>query len=145
MTQVSRRILQRDIEQKVAGTFLEAISQVRDKNEVQLFINDLLTPVERIMLAKRFAIAVLLLKGWGYGPIEDLLKVSGDTISRVSLVLKTNVGYKKVVDRLARTEAGRAFWQDVASFAYRLSSPGKVFIDEGVIRHRLGRGKKTLL
>ena len=138
-------MLNKDTERKITETFLEAISQVRDKSEVQLFINDLLTPVERVMLAKRFAIAVLLIKGWGYSSVEDLLKVSNDTISRVSLVLKGNFGYKRVVERLMRTEAGRAFWQDVASLAYRIGAPGRVFVDEGLIRHKLGWKKKTLL
>lgn len=145
MTQISKRVLNKDIEKKITETFLAVISQVRDKSEVQLFINDLLTPVERVMLAKRFAIAVLLIKGWGYGSIEDLLKVSNDTISRVSLVLKGNVGYKEAVERLVRTEAGRAFWRDVASFVYRIGSPGRVFVDEELIRHKLGLRKKSLL
>ena len=145
MPQVSKRILRKEVEEKVAETFLEAISQVRDKGEVQLFINDLLTPVERVMIAKRLAIATLLLKGWDYRSIEDFLKVSGDTIARVSLVLKTNNGYKKIVDRLAETEAVKEFWRDVVSLAYRLGSSKNVFVEEGLIKHKLGLKGKTLL
>lgn len=145
MPQVSKRVLRKEIEEKVTETFLEAISQVRDKAEVQLFINDLLSPVERVMLAKRMAIAVLLLKGWDYRSIDDLLKVSNDTIAKVSLIIKINEGYRKIVDKLSKTEAGREFWKDVASLAYRLSNPRNVFVDEGLIKYKLGLKKKTLL
>lgn len=145
MSQVSRRIVRAEVQEKIIETLLEAIAQLKNKQDIQAFVNDLLTPVERIMIAKRLAIAVLLLKGWSYDATGDLLKVSTDTIARISIILKTNDGYKKTADHLMKTEAGREFWRDVASLAYRLGTPGKTFVDEGLIRHKLGFKKKTLI
>ncbi|OGD85851.1 hypothetical protein A3B51_03270 [Candidatus Curtissbacteria bacterium RIFCSPLOWO2_01_FULL_41_18] len=145
MSRVSKKILNKQIEEQMFETLWEAISQVKDKGDVKLFLNDLLTPVERIMAAKRLAIAILLLRGKDYETIIDLLKVSNETISKVSLILKVNNGYRIAVNKLVRTEAGRQFWRDIESLLYRLGTPGKAFLPEEVIKRQLGHKKKTLV
>lgn len=145
MTQVSRRILHKQVEEQIFETLWEAISQIRNKEEIQLFLNDFLSPTERVMLAKRLAIAILLLKEKDYETIKDLLKVSNETISKISLILKINRGYQTVINKLIRTEAGRQFWQDIESLIYRLSIPGRAFLPEEVIKHKLRHRKKTLI
>lgn len=145
MTQVSRRVLNKQVAEQIFETLWEAISQVRDKQEIQIFLNDLLTPTERIMIAKRLAIAVLLLKQHDYETIKDFLKVSGETISKISLILKMNQGFKLAINKVIKTEAGRQFWQDIENLLYRLSAPGKVFLPEEVIKYKLGHKKKTLV
>jgi len=145
VTQVSRRVLHRQVEEQMFETLLEAISQVRNKNDVQVFLNDLLSPTERIMLAKRLAIAALLLRGEGYETIKNLLKVSNETISKVSIILKLNQGYAKVINKIALTEAGRQFWREIENLLYRFSAPGKVFLPEEVVKYKLGHHKKKTL
>lgn len=145
MSRVSKRILNKQIEQQIFETLWEAISQVKNKGDVKLFLNDLLTPVERIMVAKRLAIAILLLRGKDYETIIDLLKVSNETISKVSLILKINNGYRIAINKIIRTEAGRQFWRDVENLLYRLGTPGKAFLPEEVIKRQLGHKKKTLV
>ncbi len=145
MPQVSKRVVSKQVEEKIIETFLEALSQLRNKKDILLFINDLLYPVERIMLAKRLAIAVLLIKGWNYESINNMVKVSNDTISRVSVAIKTNKGYKIASDKLSQTEAVREFWQDLHRLAYRLGVPGRAFADDYIIKRRLGQKSKTLL
>lgn len=137
--------MDRKIEGQIYETLWEAISQLKDKNDIQIFLNDLLSPVERIVLAKRLAIAVLLLKSTDYETIKNLLKVSGETISKVSIILKMNGGYKLAINKIALTEAGREFWQDIESLIYRLGTPRKAFLPEEVIKYRLGHKKKTLV
>lgn len=145
MPQISRRKLRKDVEDRVAETLLEALSQVRDKKEASLFISDLLTPTERIMVSKRLAIAVLLLKGLSYESVKEILKVSSDTVGRVSLILKLNNGYRTVVDKLARTEGGREFWRDVAKLAHRFAIARDTFVEDEVLDSKLGFRKKTLI
>lgn len=144
MAQISKRYLSWDVQNKISGTLLEAISQVKDKKEAALFVNDLLTPTERVVLAKRLAIAVLLLKGWGYDGIQNFLKVSSDTVGKVSLIVKSNQGYRRVVDKMMRTEAGREFWRDVVKLAHRLGSRNP-FVDEELLDKRYGYNKKKTL
>ncbi|OGD92719.1 hypothetical protein A3C33_02270 [Candidatus Curtissbacteria bacterium RIFCSPHIGHO2_02_FULL_42_58] len=126
-------------------TLWEAISQVRDKDDVQIFLNDLLSPIERVMIAKRLAIAALLLKGNSYETIKDFLKVSTETVAKISLILKMNKGYQLAINKLIRTEAGKQFWQEIENLLYRLSSPGKVFLPEEAVKYKLGHKKKTLV
>ena len=53
MPLVSKRKLQKDIEAKMYETFWEAISKVKSKSEVQGFLSDLLSPVERTIIPKK--------------------------------------------------------------------------------------------
>lgn len=71
MSIVSRRKVSDRIENQINQTFWEAISKLTSKEEVTLFLNDLLSPTEKIVLAKRLAIAVLLSKGYGYESIPE--------------------------------------------------------------------------
>lgn len=145
MSQVSKRVVKAEVQEKIAETLLEAISQLKNKQDIQAFVDDLLTPVERVMISKRLAIAVLLLKGWNYNSIQDFLKVSTDTISKISTILKLNNGYRKTIDNLMKTEAGREFWRDVGSLIHRMGVAKDTFVDEDLIRYKLGFKKKTLL
>lgn len=145
MPQVSKRILSKEIEAKIAETLLEAVSQLRTKSEVADFLQDLLSPVEKIMISKRLAIAVLLLKGWEYPAIKDFLKVSNATVAKISIILKDNVGYKIAVDKVAKTEAGREFWKDVVKMIHRVGTIKDTFIDDEVLNKKFKFKRKTLL
>ena len=145
MTQVSKRKLHPSTEEKIYNTFWEAISQLKSEKEIRLFLNDLLSPTEKTMLAKRLAIAALIMKGYTYDDIKDLLKVSQETIAKVSLSVRANSGYQVAIGKIAKSEAVKEFWQDIGSLVYRMNSPGKVFMAEGAIKHKLGHRKKTLV
>lgn len=144
MTQISKRPISKDIESKIYESFYKAIGLLRE-SEARLFIDDLLTKTERVMLPKRLAIAILLLKGWNYDSIKEILKVTQTTISSVSRTLEFSNGLRKAIENLSKSEAWRSWWQDVESLLYRMSSPGKVFLDEKVIRNKVSIKKKTLI
>ncbi|HLB34923.1 MAG TPA: Trp family transcriptional regulator [Chthoniobacterales bacterium] len=144
MAQISKKYLSEDIQNKISGTLMEAVSQVKGRQDTQLFLNDLLTPTERVVLAKRLAIAVLLIKGWGYLAIQNFLKVSSDTVGKVSQIVKNNRGYRRIVERMLRTEAGRQFWQDVIKLVHRLGTRD-TFVEEELLNKKLGIKKKNLL
>ena len=145
MAQISKKYLSAEVQNRITQTLLEAVSQVRGKEDTSLFLNDLLSPTEKVVLAKRLAIAVLLLKGWGYESIQNFLKVSSDTVGKVSLTVKQNQGYRKIVERMLKTEAGREFWRDIVKLGHRLGTHDK-FLDEGLLDKKFGFDrKKTLL
>jgi len=144
MTQVSRRPLDKDVEGRIYESFYKAIGLLNEK-EARAFINDLLTPTEKIMLPKRLAVAILLAQGWNYDAIRETLKVTQTTVSSVYKTLAFSGGLKLAILKLSKNQAWQKWWQDVESLLYRLSSPAKVFMDEGAIRHKLGLKKKTLV
>lgn len=136
MTQISRRPISKDIETKIYESFYKAIGLLRDQ-EAKLFINDLLTRTEKVMLPKRLAVAILLSKGWSYDSVRETLKVTQTTISNIERILDHSNGLRLAIEKLGKSESWRNWWQDVESLLYRLSSPGKVFMDEELIQKKI--------
>lgn len=66
MTQVSKYPVHRDVEKRMFEIFKTTISNLKHSEEIEDFLEDFLSPVEKIMLAKRLAIAVLLAKNYTY-------------------------------------------------------------------------------
>ncbi len=56
MTKVSRRYLNKELENRIIEVFLKTIVDIKTTVEAKNFIEDLLSPTERIMLVKRLAI-----------------------------------------------------------------------------------------
>jgi Trp operon repressor len=126
MTQVSRRPLAKEIEKRVFELFLEAVAEVKTKGQVEIFLKTLLSPTEKIMLAKRLAIAFLLYKGYGQRVISGWLKVSLTTVNHVSLIFKTEgAGYQLVIDKIVRSEKLAEFWQKIEGFIGEILPPPK--------------------
>ena len=145
MTQVSRRKIPRDIETRMYETLWETFSGLKSSGDIRLFLDDLLSPPEKIMIAKRLAIATLLSKRYEYQVITDLLKVSTATISKVSLALNHKEGYRVAINKVARSEASREFWQGIENLIHRLGSHRDIFAPEEIVQKKLGHKKKTLL
>ena len=104
MPQISKRKLHKNIATEINETFWEAISQLRSKSEIQSFLNDLLSPIERQMLSKRLAIACLLSRGYSYQSTQEIIKVSFPTIAKVSITLNNNLGYKTTINKIAKAD-----------------------------------------
>lgn len=114
MTQVSRYPIAKEIENRMFEIFVKTVSDLKDRSEIDQFLQDLLSPVEKIMLAKRLSIAVMLAKGYDYESIRKTLRVSPPTIAQVALSLKyAGTGYKKVVEKILKEEKTEEFWQKV--------------------------------
>lgn len=145
MTQVSRKKVHKDVEEKMFETLWEAISALKSKEEIKNFINDLLSPPEKTMIAKRLAIAALLMRNLKYESIKDMLKVSQTTVSKVSITMKENVGYQNAINKIARSQAGKEFWRDVENLMLRMGIAKYTFAPDEQIKAVLKHKKKTLV
>lgn len=124
MTKISRRFLNKTLENHIFELFLETIVDIRNSDDARNFIEDLLSPTERIMLIKRLAIAVLLTKGYTYDDIDDTLKVSRSTIMNVSIWLKHGKsGYVKAVKKILETQKRKEFIDKIEEILLQLSPP----------------------
>lgn len=124
MSKVSRRFLDKELENKIFDVFLKTIVDIKTADEARNFIEDLLSPTEKIMLIKRLAIAVLLTKGKTYDYIDHILKVSRATIMTVSLWLKHGKGgYRKVVDSILKAQSRERLIDNMEEILIRLSPP----------------------
>ncbi|GIW61927.1 MAG: hypothetical protein KatS3mg089_0779 [Patescibacteria group bacterium] len=114
MTQISRYPVSSTVNKQILQLFRNAISSLKQSDEIDDFLEDFLSPVEKIMLAKRLAIAVMLAKGYDYQSIKAILHVTPSTIASVSIRLKyAGKGYKKTVEKMLQEEKINDFWQKV--------------------------------
>jgi uncharacterized protein YerC len=105
MTQVSRRYLPPQVSAQIFDMFLSTLSSLPSPATTASFIEDLLSPTEQIMLGKRLSIAYMLKKGYSQREIQNILKVSLTTVSKISLTMqKPNNGYEIVIDRMLKVQ-----------------------------------------
>jgi len=80
--------------------FCEAISVLNNPREIMDFITDLLTEQEVVMIAKRIKIAKMLIEGKEYKEIQDLLKTSPITVSKINQwLLESGEGFRVITQR----------------------------------------------
>jgi len=116
MTQVSKYRLRIDIVKRIYELLSNSLAKIKDKNEVNNFLDDFFSPTEKTVIAKRLAIAVLLSKGNDYQEIRQILKVTPVTISKMSLRMKYGNGsVKKIADKIAISDDNKALLQELAS------------------------------
>lgn len=105
MSQVSKYPISKNIFDRIFEIFLRIFIEIKNKEDADQFITDLLTPTEKIMLAKRLAIAFLLEKNYDYRTIQSIIRVSSATITSVNMTLKYgSEGYKKLISKIIREE-----------------------------------------
>ncbi|MCL5004270.1 MAG: Trp family transcriptional regulator [Patescibacteria group bacterium] len=103
MTRVSSRKLTAKNQNRMFYLFWKSVAGLKDVREMEFFTGSLFSPVEKVMIAKRFMIALLLCEGLSFRQICDTLKVSPNTISSVSKKLNRNRGgYAKIIDRFLK-------------------------------------------
>ena len=114
MSQVSKRYLSQKTQERIFSLFITGLLYSDSKDLTASLVEDLFTPTERVMLAKRFSIAYMLLEGYDYDSIAHILKVSKSTIGNVSLWLKEKgAGFRKVIEKIKRHEAAKKVLDDI--------------------------------
>ena len=125
MAQISKYPISKDVYERVFDVFLKTIVDLQTKKQVSDFFQEFLTPTERIMLAKRLAIGILLAKEYEYREICKILRVSTATIGTVALSYKYGKNYKKVISKLLQDEKIEDFFLKAGeSIANLLSKTG---------------------
>ena len=83
MPHISRQFLEGDAEQKLIQEMIDTVSVKGTPAKRVKVARELLTGVERLMLAKRLAIICMLGKGVAFEEIAKKLKVSSSTVARL--------------------------------------------------------------
>mgnify|MGYP001565958454 CR=1 FL=1 len=114
MTQVSKYVVNKDVEERMYEVFLDSVAMVKTRGQVVKLIDDLFSPTEKIMLAKRLSIALLLFKKYDQRAIAKILRVSLATVNKISRALQKGVGgYAMVVSSIAKQEKFHAFLEKI--------------------------------
>lgn len=124
MTRVSRFKLSSEQINQLSQKLIFAISSLRNKEALFLFFDDLLTRTEKIMLGKRLLVAILLEKGYSYGDISSVVKVSQATISGVSERLqRSGKGFRLAIANLDKKEKVEKWIEPVLDFLSGMAKP----------------------
>lgn len=115
MSQVSKWRLATQVEERILQVFWRSWGKGVEWG-LENSIGELLTETERTVLAKRLAIAMMLVKGFGYSEIREFLHVSPPTIAKVKDWLTLKPGFGKVVRRLSSESEMELLWEKVKGF-----------------------------
>lgn len=103
MPKISRNKLDPKAYAAILKHWDNALADLRSNQEITGLMESIFTNAERLMVAKRLAIATLLEQGWTYPEISRVLKVSSTTISFVkNRIMKNNEIYIKLIRLLQK-------------------------------------------
>lgn len=142
MSQVSKYPIPKNVADRIFNIFIKTLIKIKDEKDAQNLADDLFSPTEKIMLAKRLAIAFLLLKGYQYREVSKLLRVSLTTIASVSSSLNYgSSGYTNILQRISKEENLEEFFLNIAEKS--LSLPAQVSTGGGSWRYLLQEVRKA--
>lgn len=128
MPQLSRFPMSNKIKEEIISSLCWLIANFNSEKEVYKFLDDFLSKTEKLMLAKRLAIALMIEKGYSYFEIRDTLKVSTSTILRISHWLdKSGEGYKIGISKLRKKEKLHNFWKEIEDLIEIVGKGKRVF------------------
>lgn len=90
MSQVSKYQLSNKVYAKIFTLFPQFLHQMTNHGKQSELVNTFFTRTEKIVIAKRIAIAFMLVKGYAYDQIRSKIKVSTGTIANISDAVKNS-------------------------------------------------------
>lgn len=88
MPHVSKHQIDKKVFKEVYLQLIKSVEQSKNKKKVDVFLDEVLTETEQVMIAKRLALVVLLINQVPESKIIDKLKISGGTINRYRRKIK---------------------------------------------------------
>jgi len=111
MVNISKKKLSEDILSKINSKFIDTIYNLESKKSVGDFINDILTPSEKIVLTKRLTIIFMLQEDLSLYRIHKILNVSEATVRRIGLILDKG-GYSSISKIVKKKKNREMFWSE---------------------------------
>jgi Trp operon repressor len=102
MPHVSKIKIDPKFSEKLFKKLISILGKAQAKNYLPIVISELFTKTEKIMLAKRLAIILLLSDNIPQHKITDVLKVSPTTVAKISLQIK--IGKHKTILAISKKE-----------------------------------------
>ena len=102
MPHVSKKKLKSHLLKKLFEKLLAVFEQAQSKKSLPSVLNELFSRTEKIMLAKRLVIILMLESGTPQHKIVDILKVSPTTVAKMSL--KIEIGNYRAILKVSKKE-----------------------------------------
>lgn len=114
MTRVSRAKLDRERLQELENHFSYLISSLTKTNEIENFFEEFLTREEKIMLAKRLVLFMMLKRNYSPSIIQSALHISYETVRTYQMQLHhKNVLFQQVIERLIQRDHIIKFFEKI--------------------------------
>ncbi|EKE15283.1 MAG: hypothetical protein ACD_12C00092G0001 [uncultured bacterium] len=113
MPQISKRDLPKDKLNKAFDLFFDLIVNINNKNQAETLLQELLTPTEKIMIAKRIACFYLFTKDVPSSQIGQLIKLSQSTICHFKYLFNNSHEIKKFFSKRINDEQIKLFLKDI--------------------------------
>jgi uncharacterized protein YerC len=113
MARISKKPINEKLLTKIYKLFYEVFSRYEGQDDFLSIIDDILSPTEKIMLAKRLAIIYMLIKKVDYRDITETLKVSSATVVFYSAMFyKKNSRIVNIISNMLKKEKVLNFLDD---------------------------------
>lgn len=97
MAKISKKPVARAVRDEMFRSMFRALARISDEDAIGKILEDVLTPTEKVMVAKRVMAAILIDRGYPYRKIGELLKLSPTTINTVHReIQKKGDGYRLI-------------------------------------------------
>jgi len=113
MTRISKYKVEDKVLNKLYFLMFEIISNMDEEERFTGIMNELLSPTEKIMIAKRVAIIYLLMKNIDYLMISEVLKVSSRTIAKFHSITSEGKEIKNILEGLVENEKIKDFFEEL--------------------------------
>jgi len=113
MTRISKYRVEDKVLKKLYSLMFEVISNMSKKERFEGIMYELLSPTEKIMIAKRVAIVYLLMKDINYLIISDVLKVSSRTIAKFHAMITEGKEIKNIIESVAGNDRIKDFFEEL--------------------------------
>ena len=108
MSQISTQYIKPEIIDKLNSLLINCIGRCSNSKLAADLVDDLLTSTEKVMIAKRIGIALMILKKVGAREIAKTLKVSSPTIYKVKTWLDVKgSGYRSLLESIIKEDAAK--------------------------------------
>jgi uncharacterized protein YerC len=128
MPHISKKFLQKEKYLEIHKQFYKILGELSRTGNSKLVFDELFTKTEKLMLAKRLAIVLLLDQKESIYAIENALKVSPSTVARISLdyeqgkfttlvkEIKKQTGFWSQMEKIIPPRTGRNRFKNFLQF-----------------------------
>lgn len=108
MSQISKKHVNNKVVERIFEIFVDFLIAVNNSEKAEIFLDNLLTKTEKVVLAKRLSIAFLLVNGYSTEQIKYLLRVSSQTVWTVKTWLgHEGKGLVKIINEIKNNKKNK--------------------------------------
>jgi uncharacterized protein YerC len=114
MSNISKKKLEKEISDKIHNRFIKTMVDLRG-NKGSVFVEELFTPTEKIIFAKRLAGLLMLAQDVSSYKVSKLLRLSLSTTARMRIDYESNK-YSSVAEIVKKKKDRDKFWAELEVF-----------------------------